>query len=422
MVYFLMFAISAPAGYAGRFLTEKLKEIDRDFCCTLLTICTHSRRERHLMEAIRWQLGRSKDLANCSEAVVERQENAFGGASWEVELQPLRNVVSLGLQRGGRKERVCLVMERGDEGGLPRRAELCIRSVSHLSFLYAAWHQNAAACVIEAQDSSRDFLHRWLQHIYAEYMRTSTGVVEVYELTKDSADAPLVWTRVRQERSVTASGTGMWHYAAGEWAIALKNRAEYAIRHRGKTRVNLFVSGAKGSGKTLFVEWLAGELGLPLYNVDLTSPHVNNDSLRDVMTPNKLVHNLPVIFHVDEFQALIGEWAADQVTSGPVGASSPKRTLVTIQGLQNMLEGTSTPNNAIFVFTSSQPLPETEDHEWKGLLRRFPVQVKVPLMCAAQRMDYCRHYLSAYLSQTQPWDPSCKREVIRWNAFEAVWA
>ena len=46
----------------------------------------------------------------------------------------------------------------------------------------------------------------------------------------------------------------MWHYARGDWAIALKNRAGYAIRHRGKTRVSLFVSGAKGSGKTLFVK------------------------------------------------------------------------------------------------------------------------------------------------------------------------
>ena len=39
--------------------------------------------------------------------------------------------------------------------------------------------------------------HAWLQHVYADYMQTSTGVIEVYELTKNKANGPLLWARVR---------------------------------------------------------------------------------------------------------------------------------------------------------------------------------------------------------------------------------
>lgn len=252
-------------------------------------------------------------------------------------------------------------------------------------------------------------------------MRTSEGVVEVYELVKTHADTPPSWTRVRKERSITTSGEGMWHYTAGDWASQMKNRAEYAIRHRGKTRVTLFISGAKGSGKTLFVEWLAGELCLPLYNVDLSSPHVTNEVLRESVTPNRLIHNLPVIFHFDEFQSMIGEWCQDPAKA----QAKTSKSNVTIQGLQCMLEGTSTPNNAIFVFTSSQALPDftgaTEDvqHEWRGLLRRFPVQVHIPMMSANERKDYCQQFLAAYL--TDPWVSTHPKEMKRWCAFEEVW-
>ena len=34
--------------------------------------------------------------------------------------------------------------------------------------------------------------HAWLQHVYADYMQTSTGVIEVYELTKNKANGPLL--------------------------------------------------------------------------------------------------------------------------------------------------------------------------------------------------------------------------------------
>eukprot|EP00928_Gymnodinium_smaydae_P038230 TRINITY_DN26411_c0_g1_i2.p1 TRINITY_DN26411_c0_g1~~TRINITY_DN26411_c0_g1_i2.p1 ORF type:complete len:590 (-),score=131.79 TRINITY_DN26411_c0_g1_i2:262-2031(-) len=428
ITYMLLFALLAPASYYFRFLIEKLRALERQHCIALISICVHSKYERHLMEGLRWQLARTRGLENGGEAVVERQENAHGTASLEVQIRPICRVLHLTLQRAGRCERLRIQLNSGENGGLPGSAQLQIRASGKLRFLSAAWSGAEVAAQIAADvDDKRKFLHSWLQHVYADYMRTSTGMIEVYELTKEHVDHPLAWTRVRQERSVSSGGVGMFTYCASDWAMALKNRAEYAIRHRGKTRVNLFVSGNKGSGKTLFVEWLAAELSLPLYNIDLSSPNINNEVLREVMTPNKLSHNLPVIFHFDEFQSMIEEWSESRL--GP-SCSRRAKSLVTIQGLQNMLEGTSTPNNAIFVFTSSRALPTLVDvgmdgseerHEWRGLLRRFPVQVQIPLMGSEQRKDFCRQFLAAYLKE--PWETgSSLRELARWNAFEEGWA
>lgn len=424
IAYMMLFAIMAPVSYIFKHVCFELRALDQEHCLAVLTICIQNKHQRHLMEGLRWQLAHTPGLENNSEVTIERQENPMGGASLEVELRPIRSIINVKLRKGTRCEQVRIEMDGGEsQVGMPGRAALQMRSSGRLQFLFAAWlPQGASAKIAAAQDDARVFLHSWLQHVYTDYMKTSTGVVEVYELAKDHAEAPLAWNRVRKERSVSIGGKGTFTYCATDWAITLKNRAEYAIHHGGKTRVTLFVSGRKGSGKTLFVEWLAGELCLPLYSMDLASASLNNEVLREVITPNKLAHNLPVIFHFDEFQSMIKEWSDSRSSSRP-------RSQVTIQGLQSMLEGTSTPNNAIFVFTSSRSLPDLvevgavgsdEQHEWRGLLRRLPVQVCIPMMGSEQRKEYCQRFLSAYLSK--PWDPNCPQERRRWSVFEKAWA
>ena len=155
--------------------------------------------------------------------------------------------------------------------------------------------------------------------------------------------------------------------------------AEFAMKHSGRMRTTLFLHGQKGSGKTLFVEWLASDLGLPIYYIDLRASFLDDSVLRDALTPRKLRHNLPVLFHFDEFQSMIETWADLTGLGSTEQSPQPPPTCVTIQGLQSVLEGISTPNNALFVFTGSRDLPKLESlpsrqmrHEWEGVLRRFP--------------------------------------------------
>lgn len=428
MVYMLMFAIVAPICYCLKFNFQQVIKLDREHCITVMSVCIQNQYQRHLMEGLRWKLAQTPGLENYSEATVEGVEDPSGSTSLEVELRPSRDIVNLRLQRGTRSEPLTLELSGGEaaSGGMPSRAILQIRSTDRLQFLSAAFRGHTAKAQMQsAQDDARAFLHAWLQHVYADYMRTSTGVIEVYELTKDKADAPLFWARVRKERCVSVRGKGTFTYCPCDWAVTLKNRAEYAVCQGGKNRVVLFLSGEKGSGKTLFVEWLAGTLCLPLYSMDLSSQHVNNEVIREMITPTKLAHNLPVIFHFDEFQSIIHEWSQQHAGDDTV---RKRRSQVTIQGMQSILEGSSTPNNAIFVFTSSQPMPTLdqisilaarEQHEWRGLLRRLPVQVQIPVMGPDQRKEYCQRFLSAYLNR--PWDPSCPHEASRWAAFEKEW-
>ena len=80
-----------------------------------------------------------------------------------------------------------------------------------------------------------------------------------------------------------------------------------------------------------------------------------------------------MLFHLDEFQTPLQQWL------------SGKDSQVSIEGLQSMLEGISTPNNVVFIFTSSVVLPmltavkeESLRHELQRLLRRFQSVVNIP--------------------------------------------
>ena len=67
--------------------------------------------------------------------------------------------------------------------------------------------------------------------------------------------------------------------------------------------------GAKGSGKTKFVEAFAGRLRIPLYHFNLRSALLNDDRLVQLMSRNKIFHDF-VILHFDEVQAALSHWIA----------------------------------------------------------------------------------------------------------------
>ena len=107
---------------------------------------------------------------------------------------------------------------------------------------------------------------------------------------------------------------------------------------RNKLR-NLYEEGFEG-------RWLCADL------LALQASCPGDSVLRDVLTPRKLRHNLPVIFHFDDFQFSI-EALADNVQY-----SQPTR--VTIHGIQSVLGVISTPNNALFAFTGSWHLSKLD--------------------------------------------------------------
>ena len=78
-------------------------------------------------------------------------------------------------------------------------------------------------------------------------------------------------------------------------------------------------------------------------------------------------------------------------------------TRITIHGLQSVLEGITTPNHAIFVFTGSCLLPqpthikcEAMRAEWEGFLRRLPVREQMPLVSEDAATYYLTKSLTPY--------------------------
>ena len=206
-------------------------------------------------------------------------------------------------------------------------------------------------------------------------------------------------------------------YTEAAWSQRLLSIARFVLDHGGRIRAPLFVSGPKGAGKTIFVEWLAGRLGVPVYHMSLRSPLLDDASLSQLLMPSTLNHNLPVLFHVEEFQALFTSWCEED--------ASPKQKQVTIEGVQNMLEGMGTSLNVLFVFTSSERLPVLTkvpvqlQGEWQGLLRRFPEYCRVhipPLSWTEARM-----YLLSFLATYYPPGYSPKLADQTWTSVQKVW-
>ena len=374
-------------------------------------------KNKYLIQALAETL---EKLAIRSEAEVEvekGEEEMTGAAVYKLLLLPNSLKCSVRISKGEKSHEVEICSLHSDavacgprqEMHYPTEFHVYCRVASMFFFLSLPFRANSGMEILRLASRQHEvlsFLQAWLADMYADYMRASVGMVEVLQLEKESTEWGPEWHAIRKERAVnrgmSASGSPSAYYSVQSWATKMLKHAEFAVQHKGRNRTSLFLHGAKGSGKTLFVEWLASELGLPIYYIDLRADFINDSVLRDAITSKKLHHNLPVIFHVDEFQSIMEAWTEHKDHSTEV----PNSTKITIQGLQSVLEGIATPNHALFVFTGSCALPSLGEmtnqplrHEWEGLLRRLPVRETIPLVGEDVVANFYIEYLTPYLPQ-----------------------
>ena len=281
----------------------------------------------------------------------------------------------------------------------PLDFHLCSTSSSMYNFLMIIFRCNSyeeAQRLSQQQDCLMTFLLDWLQDVYINFTRTHKGHVTVMALVNESKDWGPQWEKIRESPAVNQSSG----YHAADWAQELLLHGEFAIK---RSRTAFFLHGKKGSGKTLFVEYLASELNVPIYYIDLTASYLEDSVLQDAITQRMLKHDLPVIFHIDEFQAIMHSWT-DGLEKGSADVPSSKK--VTIHGLQNVMEGIATPSKSLFIFTSSVKLPDLQElqnmnihhrQEWEGLLRRMPVQKSMPLVNPDDAKIFFDRFLSQYV-------------------------
>jgi len=255
-----------------------------------------------------------------------------------------------------------------------------------------------AARLVGNQETAMSFMEAWLYKVYDDFMHTRDDKLVVYELQRANPEYPPTWNRIKNGSLVYRHNSPLdkrrssQFYIADKWAEDLLGRICFALQPRGPAARSFFIHGQKGAGKTLLVRWIASELKLPLYYLDLSSAWLDDVVLREAITVEKLRHCPPVVFHVDEFQKF---W------SGGVATTTAG---VTIHGLQSALDGPGTPDNALFIFTSSRPLPKSEAirdadmmDEWQGLRRRFNCCGAVPPLTEPCARAYIHAFLERYI-------------------------
>ena len=408
--WMLMSAFAAISLASRKFVVE-LQLAYTGSCFVVLHIRNDGVRDprRYLIEAVQVELRQQRPTAE-SEVIIEHEDSATDTPSWRPVLVAWNQQCSLQVEW---KCRVCSIDVETSDGDpivcgpkqdimRPQSMVLRIQSSSMWEFftflLQVCFSSHCARSLLTRQAEDMRFLHSWLQELFNQYMRTTQGRVEVYDLKQDCKDWSPEWQRVRHENAIhgdTIQRAGYFaQYQVKEWATQMLKYAQFATKRCSRMKTTLYLHGPKGSGKTIFVEWLASELRLPIYFIDLQSSLISDDVLRDALTPRRLKHNLPVIFHFDEFQSVITRWTSDTSVSA-------QQNGITIQGLQCVLEGISTPNNALFLFTGCVPLPDATccgpfAHEWIGLLRRFTVQQEIPRVTTDDVKEFITNFFRPY--------------------------
>ena len=136
-------------------------------------------------------------------------------------------------------------------------------------------------------------------------MKQPKEQIQIYRPKQKWKEGEPEWTPYRTRRAPSASTTvtGPLSY------IPRQSLREILVdvTHRHTSLRVYFVHGATGTGKSHFVVWLAGELGMPIYNISLTSPIFQGDSLLALFSETALKH-WPCLVHIDEFDAAVEMW------------------------------------------------------------------------------------------------------------------
>lgn len=369
----------------------------------------------HLIDAVRAALPKDGSGHFEAEATLQYVDDEDASpddravSSYRVELNPWLSAQSqlVTLQVGGRRLQVEVKIERAGDvlvGHPPRPQRVETMTLS---------------CWATGRVEKLALMHRWLQLVYERHTESKPGRIAVYALEEYGGDWMPEWKRLQNIPAPVPRGDGQGPvFVESQWMDDLLTLGDYAKERR--TMVAIMLYGAKGSGKTKFVEALAGRLRAPMYHMNLRSSLLTDDRLVQLISRSKIRADF-VVLHFDEVQAALSHWSGSEQERQEAGKRA--REPVSLEGVEAALDSEVAPRRGIMIFTGSKAvgrIMQRQRAETVGFFRRFHRILEIPPLS----QDFGRRIFFAVLGAVllRPEDPS-ERAFLesRWEQFESAW-
>ena len=248
----------------------------------------------------------------------------------------------------------------------------------------------------------------WLQTCASEHLKQPKEQVQIYRpLQRWKEEAP-EWTLYRTRCAPSASTTGPMSYIPRRSLSGIL----VDVTHRHTSLRVYFVHGATGTGKSHFVVWLASQLGMPIYNISLTSPMVRGDSLLRLFSETSLKH-WPCLVHIDEFDATVSMWKSRSSNSQALPAYG-----VSLETFKELLDGSASMSSGIIIITgmadSLSSLPPAEEQQ---IRRRLHQTACIDSFTLPELQSYASKYISFFVDPAMDRNTSASLPVRFASAF-----
>lgn len=240
----------------------------------------------------------------------------------------------------------------------------------------------------------KEMLVRWMEYAHVHFMKPVQDVVNVYSLQESSSDWVPEWKFERVKPCKNASATGQGFYL--ERHALHKILADAKLWSQSALRVYM-ITGPPGVGKSEFTIWIAGQLGVPVYRLCLSSPRLTDDRLAQLFSQSAISFN-SILVQVDEFQETLQRWLAGHDNRGP-GVSAG--------GFCELLQGSTAMSQGVVILTgTSEIAADCVRKKLPAVFRRIHCTAELSWMNQSDIGQYFRQFLFGFMPycSAEDWD------------------
>ena len=205
--------------------------------------------------------------------------------------------------------------------------------------------------------------------------------LDVYTLQQTSTEWIPEWKFSHTRRLKVCEGGGADYYIQREECESIYIHAKEWFR---SGFMCYHIQGKTGSGKSEFAAWLAGQLQVPLYILNLSCPGLDNSRLWSVCGYAGLGHSDPVVLLIDEFQEVFSQLQDGKNLAGGVS----------LTGFHEMISSASSRQNGVLLLCGLEDMPELD----MATDRRIHKGVNLELFTRAQLCSMAAHVLKSKVS------------------------